>query len=123
MRGYDWLILASVLMLIGANMATNFVITKNTTGIQQVGAAQAYVLAAEQNPVMPWALQFGKIGFLLHLILIPAVVYGLFWYYKKSEKFNRPEILWGSASTLFLMALSDLANDLSIVLGIIARGG
>ena len=75
----DYIFIAGLFFLVGAHLATNFMITYYQEEAEKVGIAKEVVLEMEANPVARFFLGFERFRAIYSYILVPAILSGLYW--------------------------------------------
>lgn len=118
----DYLVIASLAMIIVAHATTNYMITKLTTIEELSATLETIAEVFEAAPLTRIALQLEQTGMLIQFILIPAIIGGS--YYGLRMKLRRDEsykyFFDTYAMTLFLVGVLNVSNDLSFLLAGIA---
>jgi len=121
--GSDYLVIVSVLMLLGAHWITMFMIGYYRSAAESVEQAEAVVQAFESNPFMAWVLNITKVNFMLSIVVVPAYVLTLYVLARRYLINRNPELLGMVALLVFFITFLDFTHDLSILLGTLAGNG
>ena len=113
----DWFIVLSVIMFLIAHVSTIIVIGKLAGNLPEQTMKQILEVA-EANPGAKMTLQLGQISFILRFLLIPAIIGGTYYAFRRRE-FNDPKdkelVLSGFAGIMFFAALINSVNDLAVL--------
>ena len=114
----DWIVIAAIVMLMGAHFATNFLLFYYSEAAKTMEVAQEAVLLMEANPVAKWFFGFEGLKLVYSFIIAPGMVLGLYYYLRK-RYYNDQVVLQSYAVALFGMFSLNFLNDISIVLGVL----
>ncbi len=116
---YDYLVIASVILLWGAHFITNFLIGYISDASEFAEIAQAVVQVFEANPLAKYVLLTQHLRLIFSTILVPAIIFGSYvWlrrHLNKKDAYGAEHVAW----IMFFVAATDFLNDLSITLGLL----
>ena len=111
----DVLIIFAAILLIGAHILTNILITKHTSVAEIIGAGQQAVLQIEANPLMRWVLEIPKLQYIFSYVIVPSLVFALAYLVRKKRDTDLYSFF---ALLVFFIALTDFLNDLGYIIGL-----
>ena len=115
-RFYDIVVGIALLLIIITHITTNIIVMKT---VSLTGAEYSDVVKThEVNPVAKWLLLLGNVRILISIILIPSVAGGLYYVIRLSR--NKYYVAYTSVF-YFLVAVLNVTNDLSVLLGLMLR--
>lgn len=122
LKGYDYVVLVSILLLLAAHASTVFLITFYSQSAQTVEQAQNIVKAYEKGLIAKLTFQLTGFATLWKIIISPTLMLFV-WIVVRQALRKRPDILWAFAS-MFLFAFSaDFLHDFAQVAAILVRQG
>lgn len=116
----DYIILAALILMLGSHATTQYLIAKYTTSEDIIESGKAIITAAEQNPIAALLLQFNKLKLIYSFVLMPAFLTGIYWYFRRRYKHHK-EVIEGFAVTTAMVFLINFFNDVSYLIGFLAR--
>ena len=116
----DYLILFALLLMVANHSITQFLVNKHMTTTQTQEDARALLQYVELNPLGALFLQFHKLKYLYSFFFAPGVFIG-FYYYIRKRYWEKQDILMMHAIMIVSWLLLNFFNDLSALLGFIAR--
>lgn len=118
----DYLVILSVLMLLGAHGLTNFFVSYHKDVAKDLKIQEKAALMYEANPVMRTFLELGNFQVIFSYVIIPSV-FTMFYYFhrKKLVADGNIHALNSMAVMIFMAFMIDFMNDLSIVMGLVLR--
>ena len=114
----DWIFIAGLILLIGAHVTTNFLITYYSDAAKVVGVAEDAVLVMEANPIARWFFGIDSARHIFSYAIAPAMVTGMYWFLRRKYYNERP-VLEAYAVGFLCLATMDFLNDASIALGVL----
>lgn len=120
LKYYDYLVLASILLLWVGQAATNIAVgiyTGEAETQAQVQAAEAFIQVAEANPIARYFLATLQLQFIFSLVIVPGLILGTYVAMRRrtrTEPYGAENVAW----IFFFVAATDALNDVSIVLGL-----
>ena len=114
----DYIFIAGLLFLVGAHLATNFMITYYQEEAERVGIAKEVVLEMEVNPVARFFMGFERFRLIYSYIFAPMVLSGLYWIIRNKYK-DSILAIEAYAISFFMMGFLNFLNDASILLGVL----
>lgn len=112
----DYIIIAALILLIGAHTTTNYIVWHMQEVAEKVQIAESVVLEYEANPIARYFMSLGQFKFIFSYIIAPGTLIGLYYYIR--NKYSKDNVVIESYSIAFLMVcVMDFLNDLSIALG------
>jgi len=118
----DYMVMIGLLMILAAHATTNYLINSYQDVAATVGVAQDVVLMFEVNPVARWFFSMEAFKQIYSYILVPSLLIG--FYYVLRRKYARDIFVLEAYALAFMaLALLDVTNDVSILLGFLASGG
>ena len=86
-----------------------------------IADSKALVTYMEQNPLAAWAINLSKLSHIFTLVIGPGLLFGIYYYIRKSYITNYQGIIESFSVTLLVILLIDFINDLAHLLGFMAR--
>ncbi len=121
-RYYDYLVVLSVVLILGAHGLTNFLVNFYADQSAIGGDIEKVLMIAEANPVARIILQMSQLNFMFSLVLVPGMIFGSYVWMRRHtglDPYGAEHIAW-----IFLfIAVADFLNDATIVLGILLNQG
>lgn len=117
----DYIIIAAFILLIGIHFATNFVAAYHSTKEQAQEQANTMALSLEQNPWMAWLFNFNKFRLLYSIVIAPAFLFGIYYYFRCKLIEKDIEALTALAVMFFVALSLNFMNDAAVLLGILLR--
>ena len=106
----DILVIIALFMFLFTHFATVAIINKK---VEVSGAEYAAVVElTEANPIAKWWLLSKKFGIILSVLIVPALVFGYYWFIRKRMK---PDELKFYVYVVFFIALSNVVNDAGVL--------
>ena len=113
----DYIVIAALLLLIGAHMTTNYLVWHMQSVAERIGAAEQIVLQYEANQVARFFLQFEGYKIIFSYVLAPGLLAGLYWFIR--NKYTTDKIVIEAYSIAFLVVCAiDFLNDASIAIAL-----
>lgn len=114
----DYIFIVALILLIGAHVATNFLIKYYEDAAQQVGVAEEVVLIMEQNPIARYFFNFSGFKAMYAYIIAPGSLTAMYWFIRR--KYYEQEIaLQAYAVGFFMFMFLNFMNDISLAIGIL----
>ena len=79
----DYIIGVALLLMLGTHAITNYLVAKHTTTEITQKKVEAWINLSEANPFAAWILKFEKMRIIYSVVLAPALVFGIYYYYRK----------------------------------------
>jgi len=116
----DCLVIGAIIMIVSALAMTNYMVQKMTTMEEFALTVKQAAELFEAAPLTKIALQFKQFGFIFSMIFVPAFIGGSYYALRRKwahdlEKYKFA--LDSFAMTLFLVGVTNVINDFSILLG------
>lgn len=112
LKGADYVVGVSLLLLWASLIVTNIVLTQSTSAEATTEQAEAVVEVMEGNPVAKWFLSTWKLQFFFAMVFQPAVLFGAYSRFRKND-----EVAIHFAAILLIVAVTDLLNNVGRMLG------
>ena len=117
----DWIIVISVIMLLGAHGITQFLVGYYTSGDGLKDSGTKIIAATEANPLAALILNISSIKYLYSMIIMPGIVFSLYYYFRKKYKDKDMDVVESFATMFLMIAFLDFMNDLTYLLGVLMR--
>ena len=118
----DYIIIGAILMFMTAHAVTAILLQQYVSVAQNIGVAEDIVLQMERNPLARWVFSFEQMRFFWSFLIVPGVLAAFYWFARNKYRYDK--ILLESHAVFFLMIGSiNAMNDISILIGVLIRGG
>ena len=114
----DYIVIAAVILLVGAHTTTMFLIKYYEDAAQQIGVAKEIAVQFERNPIAKWFFTIDALRSMYQFILAPGLLMGLYWYIRR-RYYNNPDVLQSFAVALLTFFVLDFLHDVSLLLGVL----
>ena len=115
----DYMIVIGLIMILGAHATTNYLINAYQDVAVTVGVVEEVVLLMEVNPIARWFFGMEAFKQIYSYILVPTLLIG--FYYVLRRKYAKDIFVLEAYALAFMcLALLDVTNDISILLGFLA---
>lgn len=113
----DWIVGLSIVMMFGARIVT-LIYFSNISEVNNI-EVENLVKVYESSPLTKAILNLKQVGVLFTLLLYPALVFAIYFYYRRKVKLNKfdPEVVYLYSLVVFFMALIDFINNISLLVG------
>ena len=118
----DYMVIIGLLMILVAHTTTNYLINSYQDVAETVGIAEEVVLIMEANPVARYFFNLEAAKQIYSYVLVPSLLIG-FYYVLRRKYAHDIFVLEAYALAFMALALLDVSNDISILLGFLASGG
>ncbi len=115
----DYMVIIGLVMILTAHATTNYLINSYQDVAATVGIAEDVVLLMELNPVARWFFSLDAFNQIYSYILVPSLLIG-FYYFIRRKYADDKFIVEAYALAFMALALLDVTNDVSILLGFLA---
>jgi len=116
----DYLAIFSILLILVAHVSSNFIFSLHTTTAEKQVNIEKVVDTMETNPIARYFFRTQQLRFMFSFVIAPSLLAGMYYFLRK-RYFDHPDILGAYAVAIFVVALMDASNDVSILLGILMR--
>ncbi len=114
----DLLVVLAVALFLGAHMITVFIIESSKDVARELQIDEKVAEMAEANPIARKMLGIKRMGFILWYLWIPALLFSVYYLIRRQYK-NDPHVVNFYAILMLSVAVIDVLNDISILLGLL----
>ena len=117
----DWIVIIGFLFFFSAHMTTNFLIKYYEDVAVTMGESKEVVQIMELNPIAKELFLFNNMRQIFQFVIMPVFFFGSYYYWRKKFLDKNIELLETIAMMVFMSGLINAMNDLSILIGILAK--
>lgn len=114
----DYIVIGALILLVGAHVTTNFLLTYYQDVAKTMEYAEEIVLEFEANPVAKWFFRFAGLKQMYSYVIAPGLLIGLYYFLRKKYLYD-PFILESYSIALFCFFFLNFMNDIGLALGIL----